>query len=66
MLTGCGAEGVPVPGRSPAAPGAGTTLRRLGRLQAELKAPVGDQGGGSTLRRFYLKNKRATSQKPTP
>lgn len=44
MLTGCGAEGVPVPGRSPAAPGAGTTLRWLGRLQAELKAPVIREG----------------------
>lgn len=66
MLTGWGAEGMPVPGRSPAVPGAGTTLRWLGRLLAELKAPVSDQGGGSTLRRFYLKNKRATSQKPTP
>lgn len=65
MLRGCRGKGVPMPGRSPAAPGAGTTLRWLGSLQAELEASVSDQGEGSTLRRFYLRNKRATSQKPT-
>lgn len=37
---------MPVPGRSPAAPGAGTTLRWLERLQAELESSVSDQGGG--------------------
>lgn len=42
-LTGWRGEGVPVPGRSPAAPGAGTTLRWLERLQAELEASVRDQ-----------------------